>query len=48
MRWGVTEAWTKWRGLVSEQSRSSAERQQEQNAGRLFDASIGSVPSAPG
>ena len=36
MRRGVTEVWTKWRGLVSEQSQSSAARQQEQNARRLF------------
>ena len=36
MRRGVTEACTKWRGLVSEQSQSSAARQQEQNARRLF------------
>jgi hypothetical protein len=36
MRRGVTEAWTRWRGLVSEQSQSSAARQQEQNAPRLF------------
>jgi hypothetical protein len=36
MRRGVTEAWTKWRGLVSEKSHSSAARQQEQNAPRLF------------
>ena len=36
MRRGVPEACTKWRGLVSEQSQSSAARQQEQNARRLF------------
>jgi hypothetical protein len=36
MRRGVTEAWMKWRGLASEQSQSSAARQQEQNAPRLF------------